>query len=55
MGDAEWKGLSCPAQEGNSVGCIFSIVNSQMHEAGTAIDCNIEITLADLSICGSQL
>ncbi|MFK4823011.1 hypothetical protein ACI0FS_23070, partial [Ochrobactrum quorumnocens] len=26
------KCFSCLAQEGNRVGCIFSIVNSQMHD-----------------------
>lgn len=52
---AEGKRLSCLGQKGNGVGRTFSIVNGQMHEAGTAVDCNMEITLADLAICGSQL
>src|SRR5947209_15993940 len=55
MGDAEGKGLSRLCQEGDCIGCIFGVVNGEVHKARAAIDGDIEVALAHLAVSGAQL
>lgn len=55
MGDAEGERLSRFCQESDRVGCIFRIVDGEVHKAGAAVDRDIQIALSYLTVGGPQL
>jgi hypothetical protein len=54
MGDLEGQRLACLGQETNGVGGVLGVVHRQMDEARAAIDGDIQVTLAHLSVGGAQ-
>ena len=55
MGDAERKGLSGLREEGERVGGILGVIDGQMNEARAAVDGDVEVAFAPVSVGGPQL
>lgn len=55
MSDPEREGFLCLSEKGDRIGGGLSIVNGEMHEAGAAINGNVEVALAHVPVCSPQL